>query len=285
MLLTATSTAAAQDELHLRRAFEGKRVTVLLDMPATSEGVDLFPGTGRPLDFQKYSARIKKYGTAIKEGEKSIITKIKVKNDLVEVHLGGGGYGTFGDVFNSALTTNGADSGAAQQMKVQNERTQRAAAGSRFNIRFPNGITPEDLEPDAILKSLTEYATVGAPIGKSAAVKAETAEVPTPAKEPAAAARRKTNGPVTTASYASPKGPMDVDYYNGVAVEVRAGQPAAARANHDQEGDDARGRRTARGQGHQLEGGGSDHDQQIQVAGRHPPRPPGGFLVRFDFVV
>ncbi len=231
-----TAVGHAQDERYLKQAFEGQRVTVLIDMPATSQGIDLFPGSSRPLDFQKYAARLKEDGVSIKEGERSLITKIRVKDDLIEVQLGGGGYGTFGDVFGSALTNNGADSGAAQQLKKSNERTQRLASGSRFNLRYPNGVTPADLEPDAIIAALSEYATFPNRASReSAARQAEPAAEPS--SPPAASAEElrkgmlldeveriagaaeatRSSGPVETRTYAT----HEVDFYNGVAVEVR----------------------------------------------------------------
>ncbi len=233
--------AAAQDERRLKQVFEGKRVTALLDLPATSEGVDIFPGSTRPLDFQKYSARIKKNGVAIKEGDKGIITKIRVKDNVLEIQLGGGGYGTFGDLFGSALTNEGADSGAAQQLKRSNDRTERQAAGSRFNLRYPNGITPDDLEPEAIVKALAEFATFPpAALGKAGAASPRQDNVPKAEpelKEPrkgmsgdevgkllGAARSSAKNGPVETRSYAG----FEVDYVNEVAVDVRKRAAGAA---------------------------------------------------------
>ena len=40
-LLALAVPAAAQDEAALRSAFEGKRVTLRIDMPGTSDGVDV----------------------------------------------------------------------------------------------------------------------------------------------------------------------------------------------------------------------------------------------------
>lgn len=91
------SSAAAQNEDVLRRAFEGKMVTVKIDMPATDRGVDLQVARDRPLDFSQYADRLKDYGISLKAGESVMVTKIKVKDDLIEFQLGGGGYGTFWD--------------------------------------------------------------------------------------------------------------------------------------------------------------------------------------------
>ena len=52
----ACAPAQAQTESELRDFFEGKSVIVKLDMPATQEGVDLFPDARRAIDFAQYSA-------------------------------------------------------------------------------------------------------------------------------------------------------------------------------------------------------------------------------------
>jgi len=92
-----------QNEDVLRRAFEGKMVTVKLDMPATERGVDVHVQRDRPLSFSEYADRLKDYGTSIRTGGTVMVTKIKVKDDLIEFQLGGGGYGTFMDVTNPSV--------------------------------------------------------------------------------------------------------------------------------------------------------------------------------------
>jgi hypothetical protein len=89
--------AAAQDEGALRSFFEGRRVAVAIDMPATSDGVDVHADSSRPIDYQQYGERLKAYGTAIHARESATVTLVKVKKDLIEFQLGGGGFGTFGD--------------------------------------------------------------------------------------------------------------------------------------------------------------------------------------------
>ena len=69
LLLLLTSPVAAQTEEDLKRYFEGKRVTVKIDMPGTEQGVDIYPATDRPLDYPRYASRLKDHGTAIKAGE------------------------------------------------------------------------------------------------------------------------------------------------------------------------------------------------------------------------
>src|SRR5688572_25666640 len=96
--------AVAQTEAALRAYFEGKSVTVSLEMPGSDDGVDVYPGKSQPIDFRIHAARLKEYGTAIKKGDQMLITKVKLKDDLIEFQLGGGGYGTFGDDTYSSVT-------------------------------------------------------------------------------------------------------------------------------------------------------------------------------------
>ena len=91
----------AQNEVALRRAFEGQSVVVRIDMPGTSSGVNVFPGQDMPVDFPDVATKLKRFGTAIRSGDAVMITKIRVKDDLIEFQLGGGGYGTFGDAMGS----------------------------------------------------------------------------------------------------------------------------------------------------------------------------------------
>src|SRR5438067_3098367 len=95
---TAAATPAfAQNEAALRSFFEGRRVTVRIDMPGTSDGVDVEADARRPIDYPKYRDNLKRYGVALRAGESATVTLVKTKNDLIEFQLAGGGYGTFGD--------------------------------------------------------------------------------------------------------------------------------------------------------------------------------------------
>ena len=96
-LILVAAPLAAQDEGSLKAHFEGRVVAVRMDMPATDDGVDVYPAEPAPVDFPRYQARVKKYGIAIRQGETAMVTKVKVKGKLIEFQLGGGGYGTAGD--------------------------------------------------------------------------------------------------------------------------------------------------------------------------------------------
>ena len=97
LLLVSALPAVAQSESELKQFFEGKSVLVKIDMPATQEGIDVFPDARRSMDMNQYSQRLKSYGVAIHNGESVMVTRVRVKDKLIEFQLAGGGYGTFGD--------------------------------------------------------------------------------------------------------------------------------------------------------------------------------------------
>src|SRR5262249_54487182 len=104
LLAVSTVDLTAQSEAMLRRTFEGSTVIVKIDMPGTSSGVHVYPLRSRPVDFPDGADKLKKYGTSIRTGDAVMVTKVKVKDDLIEFQLGGGGYGTFGDDMGSSTS-------------------------------------------------------------------------------------------------------------------------------------------------------------------------------------
>ena len=104
MLASIAQPAAAQSEERLRSYFEGGSVRLKLEMPGSSEGVDVYPERSQPIDFPRHAGRLKRFGTAIRRGEEVLVTKIRLKKDLIEFQLGGGGYGTFGDETSSYVS-------------------------------------------------------------------------------------------------------------------------------------------------------------------------------------
>lgn len=89
--------AANRNHMLLKDVFEGRRVTVRIDMPATKDGINVHVDDRRPLDVNEYRDDLRRYGVAIRDGESVVVTLVKVKSDLIEFQLGGGGYGTFLD--------------------------------------------------------------------------------------------------------------------------------------------------------------------------------------------
>src|SRR5262245_11192322 len=97
-VLACAPAAFAQDEGALKSAFERQRVTLRIDMPGADDGVDIRVQTGIvsgiSLDLPRYRNDLKRYGTAIHAGDSAMVTLIKVKKDLVELSIAGGGFGT-----------------------------------------------------------------------------------------------------------------------------------------------------------------------------------------------
>ena len=196
---------AAQSEPELKQFFEGRTVTPKLAMPGTEDGIDIYPGTARPLEYPKYADRLKDNGTSIRAGEPVTVTKIKVKPKLIEFQLGGGGYGTFGDETGNVSTAqvpktnreknletqvkretdparkramreelddlraereredarNRSAVAEAQEHRQQNIRQRRLEGGSRFNIRYRDGVPVSALTPEAVMAALGEYVDFG----------------------------------------------------------------------------------------------------------------------------
>jgi hypothetical protein len=97
-LLTPFATSvAAQDENAFKAYFEGRHITLRMDMPGSADGVDIQVDPPRSIDYKKYRENLKRYGIAINSGDSSRVTLVKVKGNLIEFQIGGGGFGTFGD--------------------------------------------------------------------------------------------------------------------------------------------------------------------------------------------
>lgn len=202
----------AQNEAVLRQAFEGKVVSVKIDMPATQRGVDVYPLDQMPVNFREVAERLKDNSTALKIGQQVMVTKVLVKgNSHIEFQLGGGGYGTFGDNTTSSVSTVSqgetkaekalrdsikkatgptkrkqfekelaslrsererenaraeAEAKQASSVMEANLRAKRAESGSRFNVRYRNGIPLDALTPDGLMRALAAYVDFG--VGASA---------------------------------------------------------------------------------------------------------------------
>jgi hypothetical protein len=197
----------AQSEPQLKDRFEGRPVTLKLAMPGTEDGVDVYPGTDKRLDYSRYASRLKNYGTALKSGQSALVTKIKVKSNLIEFQLDGGGYGTMGDETSSNVNVssapktkreqnlegelrretdparkraikeeldglrkdreredsrNRATVAEAEEHKKENIRQRRIEGGSRFNLRYREGVPQSALTAEAVMQALGEYVDFGA---------------------------------------------------------------------------------------------------------------------------
>src|SRR2546423_7859658 len=104
IMLLVVGIASAQTEAELKQYFEGRHVTLKINMPATKDGVNVYPERAQALNYSEYAARLKQHGTSIRRGESIMITKVKVKDRHIEFQLGGGGYGTLGDETDSSVS-------------------------------------------------------------------------------------------------------------------------------------------------------------------------------------
>jgi len=118
-------------ELRLREYFEGMRVTLKIEMPATSDGVDLSADGGRRLDLEPYSRRIRRTGVAIRAGESALVTRIRVKEKLIEFQLGGGGYGTWGDESDTAPAVSAVEKSPREKELEREVKRETDAARKR----------------------------------------------------------------------------------------------------------------------------------------------------------
>ncbi len=232
LVLIAPAALRGQSEAALKEYFEGKTVTVKIAMPGTEDGVDVSPGTAKPLDFPRHAGRLKDNGTALRSGDEALVTKIKVKSKLIEFQLDGGGYGTLGDETSSGVSVgdapktkrelnlegelkrevdparrraikeeiddlkasrerenarNRASVAEAEESKKANIRQRRLEGGSRFNIRYRDGVPASALTPDGIRDALAVY--VEFPEAMAAAAPATPPALPigpAPAPRPAA---------------------------------------------------------------------------------------------------
>jgi hypothetical protein len=210
-VMAVATPLQAQNEAMLRQAFEGKVVAVKIDMPATQQGVDVYPLDQIPVDFREVAQRLKDNSTALRIGQPVMVTKVVVKkNSHIEFQLGGGGYGTFGDNTSTDVSVvNQSESKAekalrdsikhapgptkrkqfekelaslreererenaradaeakqAQSVMEANLRAKRAESGSRFNVRYRNGIPGDALTPDGLMRALAQYVDFGTASG------------------------------------------------------------------------------------------------------------------------
>ena len=97
IVLVSTCLSAQTTNSNLSQFFEGKQVTVKIDMPGTQQGIDIYPQRANSLDAKTYGKRMKQFPVSIRSGDTVMVTTVKVKGKSIEFQLAGGGFGTFGD--------------------------------------------------------------------------------------------------------------------------------------------------------------------------------------------
>lgn len=191
----------AQSEAHLQQAFEGKLVAPKIDMPGASAGVNLRPENTPPTDAREQARLFSTHEIGAKAGQPIKITKIKVKDDMIEIHLGAGGLSKWGGQPQPVAPTPKSEREAGleasylaerdaavrvelkkeidalrnqrtSQDQTQRERYDRAMeafrqgqrdSGSRFNLRFKNKVPPAALTPEGFRAYLEPYVDFAPP--------------------------------------------------------------------------------------------------------------------------
>jgi hypothetical protein len=133
--------ALAQNEEALRSFFEGKHVVVKMDMPGDVSGVEISPEAERPVDYRALGSELKSYGAALHKGDETMVTKVHLKGKSIEFQLGGGGYGTFGDVMAEPSTPS---------TYVGKSQRERDLEDERKNTNDPDQIRWINRELDAL---------------------------------------------------------------------------------------------------------------------------------------
>ncbi len=151
VMATAYASTSKEAKAQLSQLLLGKDVKALLDMPAYKEGLDLYLDQPngkrldeRGIDLKELTKYLKEKGVGVERDEWVTITNVKVDNDRVEVHLGGGGEGR----------------GASKNANKKGAGFKRAG-GSRINFRFEHELSDADLAPQAFLGDLGRVLDTG----------------------------------------------------------------------------------------------------------------------------
>ena len=134
VVFACVSSAGAQNPDALAPYFEGKQVTVKIDMPATQKGVDIYPNRQPTLDAKSYGDRLKQFGVSLQKGDTTMVTKVKVNKDNVEFQLGGGGYGTAGDNTDTSVHFTPADK-SDREKELENQLSNETDPDRRRSLQ------------------------------------------------------------------------------------------------------------------------------------------------------
>lgn len=138
MLLNVPASAQelegrAEDEAqeYLEELLMGQRLVANVPFPAQRDGIDL--QVDGCWDQGDVTCRIKDHGVGLEIDEPALVTDVKLRSKHIEIHVNGGGYGTFGDSLLSGMSPTG-------------QKTNKRSAGSRINLRFDRDITAQDID-------------------------------------------------------------------------------------------------------------------------------------------
>lgn len=143
LALSATGAAANKKSFEAaKRALvatvEGQEVIPLKKLPATKEGAQLYFNVAEKgkhldrqtgLDLDDYDKRLEGKGIGLEPGEVATVTRMVIGNNVIELHMDGGGLGRRG-------------SGHVNKQAPSRDRQ----GGSRINLRYGRKITESDLQ-------------------------------------------------------------------------------------------------------------------------------------------
>ena len=179
-------------ERALQEHFVHKEVRARIDMPANEDGVDVRTWEVPSVDNKKNLERCNRHGIAVKDGGTIEIGRIKRKDKHIEFHLGAGGWSgrapyapqpsakstaeidlelklrsadrTTASRIRRSLASLRAQREAADEKAqityrraVSDFKRKKLASGSRFNIRYKQKLTPEQLKPESVKAALEHY--------------------------------------------------------------------------------------------------------------------------------
>jgi hypothetical protein len=179
LLLPASASAQlAKDtdkkvcQAELEKNYLTKRMVALVSFPASADGIDLsLDGTW---DQKETSRRTKKSGGGIDIDDAATVTQVKLKDNLLEIQLNGGGFGTFGDFLSSS-----------EKQRQERSVTGKASGGSRINLRFNRAIDCATLADASAMMGFL------APLVRTDALKQQAALKSIPQEWAEAAAQRR----------------------------------------------------------------------------------------------
>jgi hypothetical protein len=128
LLLALPALAAKPEEEALKRAFEGRWVRVKVDLPASHKGLDLRFDRERPMDMAQHADRLREYDVAIAADSRQQVTRVKLKDDMIEFHLGGGGFNWGSDTTTRSFTARSKtrrEQDLDKEIKAETDRERR----------------------------------------------------------------------------------------------------------------------------------------------------------------
>jgi len=83
--------ALADEDDAIRAAFEGRVVAPRIALPATKDGVNVYPQRVPPLNLGEVEQDTLRHGVGVEPGQPVVVTRVKAKGKHIEFQLGRGG--------------------------------------------------------------------------------------------------------------------------------------------------------------------------------------------------